>query len=374
MSRLQRVLACLTVVTVGVAGPPGVASAATTLPTYTYVDLGTIGVPSTGEPAGSDAYALAADGTVVGVSTVDGIYNHHAFSWAGGVMTDLGTIYPGPYSASVANGVNGRGVVVGSTNVDATEPPHAFRYAGGVLTDLGTGYGAGSGSQANDVNDSGTVVGTRYERQGAPTRAAVWRDGRIVDLGTLGGRAGQWGTDSIAYAVNGAGQVVGGALTPGGALHAFVWTGGALTDLGTLGGVTESTYARDISDSGHVVGASQNRSGQVHATLWRAGTVRDLGTLGGNYSEARAVNDAGQVVGLARTAGGQPYPERAFLWQGGRMVDLNGRVRGLPSGVTLRSAEDVNDDGLIVGFACPFDCAAGGDAARRAYLLVPTAR
>ncbi|GAA3780404.1 HAF repeat-containing protein [Micromonospora maritima] len=372
MSRLQRILACLTVVTAGVAGTPGIASAATALPTYTYVDLGTIGVPSTGEPASSDAYAINADGLVVGVSTVDGIYNTHGFSWRDGVTTDLGTIYPGPYSASAAQGVNGRGVVVGSTNVTFTDPPHAFRYANGVLTDLGTGYGAGSGSQANDINDDGTVVGTRFERQGSPTRAVVWRNGRIIDLGTLGGQAGPWGTDSIAYAVNDAGQVAGGAVTPSGALHAFVWKGGALRDLGTLGGTTESTYARDLSDRGHVVGASQNRVGEIHATLWRSGTIRDLGTLGGNYSEARAVNDAGQVVGLARTAGDQYYNERAFLWQGGRMVDLNTRVRGLPPGVTLRSAEDVNDGGLIVGFACPFDCDAGGDRARRAYLLVPT--
>lgn len=371
MSRLQRILAGLTVVVAGVGTTPGIA-AATALPTYTYIDLGTIGTPSTGEAPSSDAYALNATGTVVGVSTIDGIFNHHAFAWTDGVMTDLGAIYTGTFGASSAAGVNDHGVVVGSTHVNSTDPPHAFRYADGALTDLGTGYGAGSGSHANDVNDSGTVVGTRFERQGSPERAAVWRDGTIVDLGTLGGQAGAWGTDSIAYAVNDAGHVVGGAITPSGALHAFVWTGDGLRDLGTLGGGTESTYARDINDQGDVVGISQNTNGELHATRWSGGTIRDLGTLGGNYSEARAVNAAGQVVGLARTSGNGFYTERAFLWQDGRMIDLNKRVRGLPSTVTLRSAEDVNDDGFIVGFACPVACDAGGDAARRAYLLVPT--
>ncbi|MFC4016354.1 hypothetical protein ACFOW4_00085 [Micromonospora sp. GCM10011542] len=240
------------------------------------------------------------------------------------------------------------------------------------MTDLGTGYGAGGGSTAFDVNDSGVVAGSRFDRQGSPDRAVVWRDGRIIDLGTFGGQAGPYGTDSVAYAVNNSGHVAGGAITPSGALHAFVWKGGALQDLGTLGGVTESTYARDINDRGHVVGVSQNRAGEMHATLWREGTIRDLGTLGGNYSEARAVNEAGQVVGLARTATDEYYKERAFLWQGGRMVDLNKRVRNLPPTVTLRSADDVNEDGVIVGFACPIACDEGGDAGRRAYLLVPT--
>ncbi|PWU57709.1 HAF repeat-containing protein [Micromonospora sp. S4605] len=372
MSRPQRVLACLTAVVAGVATTPGVAAATSALPTYTYIDLGTIGVPSTGEPPMSDAYALNAAGTVVGVSTIDGIYNFHAFAWTAGAMTDLGTINTGTYSASSAAGVNNLGVVVGSTHVNATDPPHAFRYADGVLTDLGTGYGPGSGSSANDINDSGTVVGTRIERQGSPKRAVVWRDGTILDLGTLGGQARSWGTDSIAYAVNDAGQVVGGAITPSGALHAFLWEGGALQDLGTLGGSTESTYARDLNDVGDVVGISQNTQSEMHATLWTAGTIRDLGTLGGNYSEARAVNDARQVVGIARTSNDGFYTERAFLWQDGRMVDLNERVRDLPPTVTLRSAEDINDDGLIVGFACPVACDAGGDRARRAYLLVPT--
>ncbi|MFF5173464.1 hypothetical protein ACFY3U_12580 [Micromonospora sp. NPDC000089] len=351
---------------------PGIASAATALPTYAYIDLGTIGTPSTAEAPSSDGYALNATNTVVGVSTIDGIFAHHAFAWTAGVMNDLGVIYPNTYSGSAATGVNDGGEVVGSTNVNYTDPPHAFRYTNGRMADLGTGYGPGSGSHAMDINNSGTAVGTRFERQGAPEEAVVWRNGSIRALGTFGGQAGDWGTNSIAYAVNNAGHVVGGAITPSGALHAFLWTGGALRDLGTLGGVTESTYARDLNDNGDVVGISQNRGDELHATLWRAGAIRDLGTLGGNYSEARAVNKPGQVVGIARTSGDSYYPERAFLWQGGRMVDLNKRVRGLPPAVTLRSAEDVNDAGYIVGFACPFDCDAGGDAARRAYLLVPT--
>ncbi len=253
MSQLRKSFAALIVLAAGLATTPGVATAAVTLPTYTFVDLGTIGVPSTGEPRSSDGTALNDARTVVGVSTIGGIYNFHAFVWTSGVMTDLGTLYADTYSASSAAGVNEQGVVVGATNVNATDPPHAFRYAGGVMTDLGTGYGAGSGSSAYDINEDGVVVGRRFERQGAPERAVVWRGGKVIDLGTLGGQAGAWGTDSAAYGVNASGHVVGGAAVPSGGLHAFVWKGGALKDLGTLGGVTESTYARDINDRGHAI-------------------------------------------------------------------------------------------------------------------------
>lgn len=53
----------------------------------------------------------------------------------------------------------------------------------------------------------------------------------VKDLGTLGG------TSSIAFGINNAGRVGGGAsLEPNGPLHAFLWYGGHMTDLSTLGG------------------------------------------------------------------------------------------------------------------------------------------
>lgn len=359
------------VVTVGVAGVvPAAASAATALPRYRYIDLGVIGTPS-GRAAFSSAADLNNSGTVVGDSTIAGPLTVHAFGWRNGAIRDLGTLAGAPDVTSVATAVNEHEVVVGHSHPDSTEPPHAFRYAGGDMTDLGTGYGPGSGSSARDVNDSGVVVGTRFERQGAPERAVVWRDGQLIDLGTLGGQAGPYGTDSIAHSVNNRGHVVGGASVPAGGLHAFLWAGGALKDLGTLGGTTESTYATGINDRGDIVGVSQTTGAQVHATLWHDGAVRDLGTLGGSYSAAKAINEAGQVVGHSTIVTSADHDARAFLWQRGRMVDLNTRVPSLPAGVTLYSASDVNDEGAIAGFACPYDCDAGGFYDRHAFLLIP---
>src|SRR5687768_14416721 len=71
-----------------------------------------------------------------------------------------------------------------------------------------------------------------------------------IDLGTLGG------SDSIAYGINDAGQVVGQSLTAGGDLRAFITgpDGVGMRDLGTLGG--NGSIARSINDAGQVVGYS----------------------------------------------------------------------------------------------------------------------
>ena len=70
--------------------------------------------------------------------------------------------------------------------------------------------------------------------------------------------------------------------------------------------------------------------------------VVDLGTLGGNFSEAYAVNDRGQVVGVAN-----PSPERrrghAFLWQNGRMVDL-----GVLPKYRRSAAVGINNGGQVI--------------------------
>ena len=63
-------------------------------------------------------------------------------------------------------------------------------------------------------------------------------------------------TDSDAYGINDAGQVVGYSHTAEGANHAFITgpDGMGMRDLGTLGG--DYSYANGINDAGQVVGRS----------------------------------------------------------------------------------------------------------------------
>jgi len=148
----------------------------------------------------------------------------------------------------------------------------------------------------------------------------------ITDLGTLGG----W--SSRAYAINDRGQVVGLAYTARGDQHAFLWQDGVMTDIHSPPSSSWSS-GKDINNAGQVL---------IHygfdSLVWDNGVLRPI--VGFNLArdaEARAINDAGQVVGYSydSTLG---Y-STGFLWQDGVTSHL-----GLPIG-----PEDINNLGQIAG-------------------------
>jgi|GEM_PF-7023452 len=76
--------------------------------------------------------------------------------------------------------------------------------------------------------------------------------------------------------------------------------------------------------------------------------ITELGSLGGGYTEAKAVNDLGQVVGFSFDAYGR---RRAFFWDSTiGMVDLNMFIAPADrTRWTLRSADGISNGGYIVG-------------------------
>jgi probable HAF family extracellular repeat protein len=151
-----------------------------------------------------------------------------------------------------------------------------------------------------------------------------------------------------AFGLNESGLVVGwrgnyGESAP--RWSGYVWRSGGMTDLGV------GPAAFDVNDAGQVVGRDEDAAHNYHAFTWTASTgVRRLGELPGGavfaaapFSEAVAVNNAGQIVGHLNDAGGN----RAFV------REPNGSLRFLPvpQGAPPQDvlAFGMNDAGDVVG-------------------------
>lgn len=232
---------------------------------------------------------------------------------------------------------------------------------------LGALPGMGAESRAWGINDRGDVVGsTLLDGQ---WQAFLWTstDGlRLLD-------PPEGGVSSWANAVNDARQVVGSWRNAAGIEHAFVWTETAgMIDLGTSNGLTSEAVA--INAAGHVVGSRRVADGSLRAFRWTPieGMV-DLGSPGGRDSVAIGINDDGVVTcnliepGVAWSSEGLPTSTPCFS-VGNELVPLLVAAPSSPA-----SARAINNAGQIVGLSTASDLAAGGWPADAVVWPAPTA-
>ncbi len=351
-------------------------------------------------------------GQVLGFSTYPSTFIMHAELWQDNTAVDLGTL-GGPNSAVAWPNRNDHGVIVGISETAETQPLgekwscylavffypdghvcRGFVWQDGVMTELPT-LGGDNGF-ATGVNNRDQIVGWAENTNHDPTCGEYTNNNQVLQFEAViwTRQKGQYQAselppytgdlDGAATAINQRGQVVGisgicdGAIGGATAEHMVMWRDGRVVrELPTLGGAYWNT-PMDINNRGNVAGFSDlpgdgpTISGaNFHAFYWSrkpfncngnqiTGTC-DLGVLTGDaVSEALGVNDRGQVVGVSYPSG------HAFIWQDGRMTDLNTL---LVTGTTLvlTDAQDINDRGEITGQA--YDPSTGTTVAFKA---IPT--
>jgi probable HAF family extracellular repeat protein len=354
---------------------------------YRVINLGTLGGSSS---AGIGINEL---GWITGASNLSGDTTEEATLWAYGLKIPLKTL-GGPNSAVLFPSKSNTGLVVGVSETAALDPNGeewscsfffpsvtghtcvGFIWKVGLMSPLPT-LGGPNGFAAG-INDFGRIVGWAENNFHDPTCAGangrnqvlqfepvIWgADGKIQkQLPPLPGDP-----DGAAVAINNAGEVVGisgtcdQAVGRFSAKHAVAWQNGTVRDLGDLGGVAWNTPDA-INNLGDVVGFSNLPGGNpggfhFHAVYWPksgsgpdcGGRCIDLGTLPQDFlSEATGINNRGQIVGVS-IGGSSPFGSSAFLWQNGKLVNLNSLV--VPSTtLQLISTGDINDRGVITGSA-----------------------
>jgi len=116
---------------------------------------------------------------------------------------------------------------------------------------------------------------------------------------------------------------------------------------------TLETFAYGINNSGVIVGYRAGYTGgQLHgdwACVWFPdGRFVEIAPLGGSgRSYAFGVSNSNVVVGTRR-ASGTSVLWYAFIWQNGKIIDLDPTAYGLPSNASA-NARDVSDSGYAVG-------------------------
>lgn len=186
----------------------------------------------------------------------------------------------------------------------------------------------GVSGDAVEINDSGQVI------MNVNDHAYLYQDKSITEL-SLGGAVNN------VTGINSSGQVVGN-FDNGNGSQAVIYDNGNVTEIGGAG--SDYSVAKDINDAGQVVGYTNQ-----NAFLYDHGIMSDLGVVAGkDYSVPLAINNSGQVVGRAYSNGFGSSPV-SFLYKNGEMFDLCDLTNCLESGWSSLNVGGINDNGIIVG-------------------------
>ncbi|PBB31320.1 hypothetical protein [Mesorhizobium sp. WSM3882] len=256
-------------------------------------DLGPYVVKGAGAP--SQVNGINDTGEVVGTMMIDGGANRAFHVGPDGlrVLETLGGMHSHGYA------INNGGFLIGSSwTIPGNDPGDKGETAFVAGKDLQIrsigALRADWNSQPVALNNQGVVVGHSWFGRtfpGGPQRAFVWSEEQgMIDLGTLGGPA------AVPVAINDSGVVVGITSDAAGRNCCFIWS--ATEGMRELLPGLASTGVVALNDRGDVVFNLHTEHGVQSSVTGPDGRTRALQTFVGHETEARAMNNAGHVVGL----------------------------------------------------------------------------
>lgn len=318
----------------------------------------------------SQGNAINNAGVATGLSNITG--NSEAFTFFNGTTTSLGNLGLGG-GFTTGNGINAAGAVAGSGSIQPTPGTFFDRAYINQPTQNGRAFtvihplSGGDRSNASALNDASVVIGSSTyggstsNRQGFVARPSADASQHYVaqPLGFLPN-----GNRSFANAINTNGLIGGSSrVASSGSTFAalFDGNGGVMALSNPVGTTTSNIFG--INDAAVTVGTFST-GGNNQAVRWAAdGAPTPLGFLsGGTFSQANDVNNLGDIVGTSSATAGN---NRAFLFTGGQMLDLNEFLTGTSDFSALTFAQGINDLGQITGYGT---LAAGGI---RGFVLTP---
>lgn len=236
--------------------------------------------------------------------------------------------YPGADSTYL-DGLNDKGHAVGYYFKD--QQGGAFIYQDGVFTDLK--YPGGEETLALGLDNNGTVVGiARYGPIRGPAGrefedAWIWKDGSFTQLQHPGALR------TTPYDISNDGVVVTSWL--GNTWSGALYSGGAWTEVEfPPASPNDFVYALDRNVSGDIVGAFDSPGG--YAFLLTKGNIVPLPWTGTNKFGASAINDKGDIAGSSTSS--------ALVFSNGTIISA------APPASFTSEARDINNLGQVVGF------------------------
>lgn len=255
-------------------------------------------------------------------------------------------------------------------------------------------------SNVHQLNEAGQAIGYSIRHNGSRAwlgqSAWLYDGGRTKNIGLIGAEhtSSDGVKGSTAEQLNEAGQVIGHSVRYNGGSDyqgnsAWLYYGSRTKNIGLLGAVNTSpdgvrnSSAHQLNEAGQVIGSSVRYSrGGSHigssAWLYNGSRTVGIGLTGVEYvaighyrvSEARQLNEAGQVIGYSNRYNGgipstnqylRPNARSAWLYDGSRTVNisLTGADYTRNDGHQFSDVRQINEAGQVLGHSARYN---GGSA------------